>query len=194
MPYELVAPVAPDGSFAVDGVPRGKVRVYATLRNPRAYSFASTTVNVRVPVVRGVAIAASRSRRAVHVIVRSTVAAPIGNATVLVFPGHRASTNALELSKELSSANQRLALQIEGEHAPPAVVGRARAGDMFATMNEVPEGAATACAIGLPADLSDRDFDAKLYANLVRIQVRCEPIPTGADVVVVEVPPPPRMD
>jgi hypothetical protein len=193
-PYEILAPVAPDGSFSVDGVPRGQVRVFAMLRHPTIVSFAATTIQVRAPVVRGVAIAVSRSKRVVHVIVRSTVAAPIGNAVILVFPGRRASTNALELSKEFGTANRRLALQIEGEHAPPAVVGRARAGDMFATMTEVPEGVATACAAGMPADLSDRDFDAKINANLAKIQVRCEPIPSGADVVVVEVPPPPRMD
>jgi hypothetical protein len=65
---------------------------------------------------------------------------------------------------------------------------------MFATMHEVPEGAATACAIGLPADLSDRDLDAKFNANLARIEVRCEPIPAGVDAVMVQVPPWPRFD
>jgi len=193
-PYELVAPVAPDGTFAVDGVPRARVRVYAVLRNPQTRSLASTTVDVRAPVVRGLAIAVARSQRVVHVIVRSTVEVPVGNAQVLVFPGHRASTNLLELSRDLRTANLRLARQIEGEHAPPAVVGRARAGDMFATMNAVPEGAATACAIGLPADLGDRDLDAKINANLARIEVRCEPIPPDADVAVVEVPPWPRLN
>src|SRR6185436_18675110 len=120
-------------------------------------------------------IAVARSERVVHVVVRSTVGVPVGNALVYVFPGRRASTNALEMIKELRTVNERLALQIEGEHAPPPIVARARAGDMFATMNGVPEGAATACAIGLPADLSDRDLDAKLNANLAKIEVRCEP-------------------
>ena len=87
-----------------------------------------------------------------------------------------------------------LARQIEGEHAPPAVVGVARAGDMFATMTEVPEGVASACAVGLPPDLSDSDLDAKVKRNLDKIEVRCTPIPAGATVVVVEVPPWPRLD
>jgi hypothetical protein len=193
-PYELVTPVAPDGAFAVEGVPRTQVRVFAVLKNPRTLSYASTTVDVPGPVVRGVAIAVARSKRVVHVIVRSTVEAPVGNAVVYVFPGRRASTNALEMSRELRSANARLALQLEGEHAPPPVVGRARAGDMFATMNEVPEGIAAACAIGLPSDLGDRDLDSKLNANLAKIEVRCEPIPADAEVAVVEVPPWPRLD
>ena len=194
MPYELIAPVRPDGTFTVDGVPRAQVRVFAVLQNPRTRSLSSATVGVRGPVVRGVALAVARSRRVVHVIVRSTVEAPVGNAEVFVFPGLRPSTNALEMSLAFRAANERLALQIEGEHAPAPVMGLRRAGDMLATMNEVPEGVATACAIGLPADLSDRDLDAKINANLAKIEVRCEPIPAGAEAVVVQVPPWPRLD
>ncbi len=192
-PYQLVAPVAPDGSFSIEGVPRAQVRVLVMLQNPRTVSYASATVDARAPVVRGVSIAVNRSKRIVHVIVRSTVEAPVGNALVYVFPGRRASTSLLEMVRELRSANERFALQLEGEHAPAPVVGRARVGDMFATMNEVPEGAATACALSLPADLSERDLDSKINANLARLEVRCEPIPAGADTVVVEVPPWPRL-
>ena len=63
---------------------------------------AADPADVRAPVVRGVSIAVARSERVVHVIVRSTVAAPVGNALVYVFPGHRASTNALEMVREQS--------------------------------------------------------------------------------------------
>jgi hypothetical protein len=192
--YELVAPVAPDGSFAVEGVPRTQVRVFAALRHAWTRSFASATADVRAPVVRGVSIAVARSKRVVHVIVRSTVGVPVGNAQVYVFPEARVSTTALEVAKEFRSANVRLARQIEGEHAPAPVVGRARPGDMFATMNEVPKGATTACAIGLPPDLSDRELNRKLSENLTKIEVRCVPIASDADVVVVEVPPWPRLD
>ena len=192
-PYEILAPVGPDGSFAVEGVPRAQVRVFAELRNPRTRSYASATVDVRGPALRGVAIAVARSRRAVHVIVRSTVAEPVPNAVVYVFPGHRASTSALEMLRDVRTANEHDARQIEGEQAPLPVVARARAGDMFATMHEVPEGAATACAIGLPADLSDPDLNSKIDANLSKIEVRCTPIPADAEAVVVEVPPWPRL-
>ena len=194
MPYQLLAPVAPDGSFSVEGAPRSQVRVFAVLRKPWTSNFASATVDVRAPVVRDIAISVARSTRVVHVLVRSTVGIPVANAQVYVFPGARPSTKLLELAKELRSANVRLARQIEGEHAPRPVIARARAGDMFATVNEAPEGITTACAIGLPADLSDRELDRKVNANLSKIEVHCEPIPPDADVVVVEVPPWPRLD
>ncbi len=194
MAYRLVAPVRPDGTFSVAGVPRAQLRVFSVLEHPATRSYESATIDVRSPVVRGISVGLARSKRVVHVIVRSTVEAPVGNALVWVFPGHRVSMTALELDRDFRTANERFALQIEGEHGPAAVVARARPGDMFATMNAVPEGTATACALGLPADLADRDLDRKLNANLGKLEVRCEPIATDAEAVVVHVPPWPRLD
>jgi hypothetical protein len=48
--------------------------------------------------------------------------------------------------------------------------------------------------VGLPPDLSDSDIEVKVKQNLDRIEVRCTPIAAGASVVVVEVPPWPRLD
>jgi predicted Ser/Thr protein kinase len=194
VPYELIAPVRPDGSFVIDGAPRTRVRVFASLRDVSTSSFASTTVDVRSPVVRGVSVTVTSSKRIVHVVVRSTVGMPVSNAQVFVLPGQVASTNARMLNEVLQTATFRLARQIEREHAPPPVITAAHAGDMFATMSEVPEGVASACAVGLPADLSDSELQLKINAQYEKIQVRCVPIPAGADVVVVEVPPWPRLD
>jgi hypothetical protein len=197
MQYELLAPVKPDGTFAINGVPRAQVRVFAVLRSPRTLNFASVVVDARAPVVRGVSIAVARSKRVVHVIVRSTAEAPVGNALVYVFPGQHASARALDMSRKLPSSGglQSLALSIEGGHAPPAVVERAHAGDRFATMNGVPEGVATACATSLPSDLSGGDdLSRKLSANLAKFEIRCKPIPTGAAIVEIEIPPSPRLD
>ncbi len=194
VPYELIAPVGPDGSFVLDGVPRTRVRVFAAVRNASARSLASATVDIRAPVVRDIALAVASSKRIVHVIVRSTVGMPVSNAQVFAFPGQVASTNARAMNATLQTATVRLARQIEREHAPPPVITIAHPGDMFATMNEVSEGVASACAVGLPADLSDSELQAKVNAQPEKIQVRCVPIPAGADVVIVEVPPWPRFD
>jgi len=86
-----------------------------------------------------------------------------------------------------------MARQLEGEHAPKPVVAAARAGDLFATMTEVPEGVASACALGLP-DLSDQELERKLLSHLDRLQMICVPIPARTEVVVIEVPPLPRLD
>jgi hypothetical protein len=191
--YSLMAPVQADGSFVVSGAPRGRVRVTATLRNLRTASLHSAIVEVRERVVRGVRVALASSARVVHVIVRSTVEAPVTNAQVYVLPGQQASTNVLRLSQVLRTANYAFGRQIEGERAPSAVLRRARPGDLFATIADVPEGTTTACAVGLPHDLGDRDLLRKMTANLAKIEIRCAPVPPGADVVEIEVPPWPRL-
>jgi hypothetical protein len=60
-------------------------------------------------------------------------------------------------------------------------------------MTEVPEGTASACALGLP-DLSDEELERKLLSHLDRLQMICVPIPERAEVVAIEVPPLPRLD
>jgi len=194
VPYQILAPVRPDGSFVIAGVPRTSVRVFASLRHASARSLASTTVDVRTPVVRGVAVTVASSDRVIHVIVRSTVGMPVSNAQVIVVPGLVVSTNVRAMNAALQTGTIRLARQIEREHAPPPVITAAHPGDMFATMTEVPQGVASACAVGLPADLSDAAMQDKVHAMIEKVQVRCVPIQPGADVVIVEVPPWPRFD
>ena len=114
-------------------------------------------------------------------------------AVVFVSPGQLVSSKADEFIKRFQGGNQREARQLEGERGPPAVIGVARTGDLFAT-TEAPNGAATACAVGLPADVADPKLEKKVLENMAKVEVRCVPIPPGAEVVVVEVPPFPRLD
>ena len=80
------------------------------------------------------------------------------------------------------------------EHAPAPVLAHAKPGDMYATMTDVPDGPVTACAIGLPGDLSDPGLQRRVLPHLDKIDVRCAPVEAPDDVVVVEVPPFPRLD
>jgi hypothetical protein len=191
--YALHAPVAADGSFSLDGVPRGQVRVFAAIDGLVEKASLSAAVTVRAPVVRGIALSLARSARVVHVVVRNTVNTWLANAEVVVLPGRVASTNLLEMNRDFRGGSVRWARQLEGEHAPKEIVAAAQPGDLFATMTEVPEGAASACALGLP-ELSDEELEHKLWAHLDRIQVICAPIPDGASVMTIEVPPFPRLD
>jgi hypothetical protein len=191
--YALVAPVAADGSFAIDGVPRRQVRVFAEVEGLHESVLGGANVTVREPIVRGVALSRATSSRVVHVLVRNQVSTRMANAQVVVLPGKLASMSALALNQQFRSGSVRMARQLEGEHAPKPVVAAARAGDLFATMTEVPEGTASACALGLP-DLSDQELERKLLSHLDRLQMSCVPIPARSDLVVIEVPPLPRLD
>jgi predicted Ser/Thr protein kinase len=193
--YEMIAPVRADGSFALDGVPRGKVHVFVALRAGGSRTLASVTVDTtRRPIVGNVQLALSNQKRIVHVIVRSTVGVPVTNAQVFVFPGQRKSTTADKLDLASATASIGFARQIEGEKAPPSVVGQARPGDLFATMPDVTDGTASACAVSLPSDLADPALDRTIRANLSKLEIRCVPIAPKAETAIVEVPPWPRFD
>ncbi|HEX4418024.1 MAG TPA: protein kinase [Kofleriaceae bacterium] len=191
--YSTIAPVAADGSFVIDGVPRHEVRVFADIDGLSDKVMGGTTLTVREPVVGGLALSLAQSTRQVHVLVRSLVNPGLENAEVIVFPGRVASMNALEINRQFHGGSIRWARQLEGEHAPPDIMHRARPGDLFATMTEIPEGGATACATALPG-LSDDVLEHKLAAHLDKLQVICAPIPDDASVVLIQVPPFPRLD
>jgi len=190
--YSIVAPVAPDGTFAVDGVPRHAVRVFASIAGVSDKVMGGMNLTVRTPVVRGLALSLVRSTRVVHVLVRNTVTTRLANAEVVVLAGHVPSMNALDMNRQFRGGSIRWARQLEGEHAPQQIVGAAQPGDLFATMTDVPDGPASACALGLP-ELADEELSRKIEAHLDKIQVICIAIPEDADLVTIAVPPFPRL-
>ena len=191
--YAVVAPVAADGSFVIEGVPRGEVRVFAAIAGLHDQVLGGSKILVRGPVVRGIALSHAKSSRVIHAIVRNTVNTKLANAQVVVLPGRVVSTNLLAINQDFRGGSMRFARQLEGEHAPKQVVAVARSGDLFATIPEVPEGVASVCAIGLP-EMSDEEVGRKLMKHFDKVQVICAPIPEHGDVVTLDVPPFPRLD
>jgi hypothetical protein len=192
--YEIYAPVAPDGSFTIDGVPRHEIRVFAAIEGPNQHFMSGTNIVVRDPVVRGLALSLANSTRVVHVLVRNTVTTKLANAEVVVLPGRVPSMSFLAMKRQFRGGSSlRFARQVEGEHAPSPIVAVARPGDLFATMTEVPDGVASACAFSVP-EISDDELMRKLNAHLDKLQVICTQIPEGAELVTIEVPPFPRLD
>ena len=57
----------------------------------------------------------------------------------------------------------------------------------------MPEGEASACAVGLP-DKIDEAMAKAFQQHMDKIEVRCTPVSASDQVVVVEVPPFPRLD
>jgi hypothetical protein len=104
-----------------------------------------------------------------------------------------ASSNVQALNEELRTGNVRAARQLEGEQAPKNVLAHFKPGDMYATVRDVPDGDASACAIGLP-DKLDEALARKVRDHMDKVEVRCVPVTPDQVVVVVEVPPFPRLD
>ena len=195
MRYGWASSVSKDGSFEIAGVPRKKVKVFAVVNGLHTTTGGAVGADARTPAVKGLALEVpSGGNRVVHVVVRSTLNVSVGNAAVLVLPGKQGSMTARQLRVRLMGSNEQLARQIEGEKAPAPVVKLAHSGDMFATMSDVPDGVASACALALPADLADPQLGKKIDANLDKLKIECVPIPDGAEAVVIEIPPFPRID
>jgi hypothetical protein len=190
----VIGPVRADGTFVLEGVPRGKMIVHAKVSRADTELLAGTPVTIDGEVVRGIQLAVPTSKRSVNVIVRSTVGVPLTRAEVVLMPGKIASSNVAQLQQLIQNVQQRSATRIEGEHAPGDVLREAKPGDVYATVNDVPEGEASACAIGMPTEVADPDLNRKITAHLDKIEVRCVPLGEHDELVVVEVPPWPRLD
>jgi hypothetical protein len=192
LPHQLVAPVAADGSFSLDGVWRTRVQIYATT-TVQVDTHTATTLDVREPVMSGISIAVATTERKVHVLVRSTAGDGLSNAQVVVVSGEVSWTSAADVDLARPMMTVKFAQAIQGELAPPAVLAMSRRGDLFASA-DAPSGEVTACALALPSDYSDPDLQARVDRNKKKIAIRCEPVPSDSDVVVIEVPPWPRLD
>jgi predicted Ser/Thr protein kinase len=190
--YELIAPLNADGTFVLEGVPRTKVQLFAQLQAGTSRSVATIDLQVAAPVMRDVKIAVANHGRTIHVVIRSTVDAPVGGAQVIVQPGTIASMT-LDKFRLDGSAAIRFAKPAD-DKTPAAVKALLRSGDVVAAMTVPATKTATACALGVPAEVDDIEFDRKVRGNLARIQVRCVPIAAGAETVTVEVPPWPRLE
>ena len=194
--YATVTPVLPDGSFSLDGAPRGEVDLEVVVQEISGSNLTVVRRVIDTPVVDGLALAVPTSRRTVSVLVRSTVGVAPGNAQVIIMPGeHPAKLTAQDLIDQFGSLggfNSRLARPFDADVKAAGVDGKP--GDLVVTGMGVPDGAASACAIGLPTDVADPGFMKAITQQQKRIEVRCASIAADAKVVVIEVPPWPRFD
>ncbi len=193
--YSTIAPVLPDGSFVLDGIRHGDIRVSATVSAAATESLEYAMIlHVHEPLVGGVAVDFPISHRTVHVVVRSTIGESIPRALVSVFARRMASTTLADPNATLGRLNTLWAHSMEGERIPPGVLSRAHPGDLFATDSDAPAGEASACAFAFLTDLSDRKQGLQVLEHLDRIAMPCVPIGPADEVVVVELPPFPRFD
>ncbi|HSN29005.1 MAG TPA: hypothetical protein VLT45_22110, partial [Kofleriaceae bacterium] len=194
MTYAVTAPVQKDGSFTIDGLQRGKVILSTAVTGPTT-KMTGKTIDVDRPVVRGVALSLAATNRSVDIIVRSTIGMPLPNAQIAIVPGTMpARAKASEINVAAVSASLKIANHIEGATSDERIKLAAKPGDLFATVADIPDGPQSACAIAMPADLSDPSMPEKIIAHLDRLEVRCAPIKAANPLIILEVPPLPRFD
>jgi hypothetical protein len=189
--YLLGATVRRDGTFVLDGVPRGKIRIAVNIEGTATSRGSSMALDVGATPVAGVELALPELPRTIAVLVRSTVGEAIPRATVWSISGNAAPRTYKELTTLTNSAEAATAGPI-GDHASAAVAARKQPGDLLATLH-ADRGDTSICVLGLPTDDS-RAMDSKLATAAAKIPVACVAARAGDDVVVVEVPPFPRLD
>ena len=99
-----------------------------------------------------------------------------------------------ELVEHAGALHNMFARPVDEASTPQAVREVANIDDLFASFAYAPSGPATACAVPLPADLSDPNLQRKIERNYDRLVLRCAPVPEDGSGVVLDVPPWPRLD
>ncbi|MBV8756946.1 MAG: protein kinase [Deltaproteobacteria bacterium] len=192
--YAVVAPVQKDGSYVVDGVQRGKVIVSTAIQG-MTVKMNGVTVDVKDPVVRGVDLSLASSKRSIDILIRSTIGMPLPNAQIAVVPGVMpAQAKASAINVAAVSATLKTATHIEGGTVPERIKLASKPGDLFGTVSGIPDGPVSACAIAMPADLSDPTLTEKIISHMDQLEVRCAVVKDTNELIVLEVPPLPRLD
>ena len=195
--FNLVAPVAADGSFVLDGSPMDALRVSVTVRDGegRGIRIEYQTLPASPAPSANLRLALPSSTRILDVIVRSTVAIPVHGARVILLSGKQQIKTAGDLMRLQAPAVQGdHAKPIGGDSIPEPVRDKIRTGDLVAHIAHAEPGELTVCAIGYPDDFADPAIAKRWQDHVSQIALHCELIGPDATVVIVAVPPPRRFD
>ena len=194
--FQMIAPVAPDGSFSLDGATLGALQIGAAVQGEEfAQHIELQLIPASAAPVGGIVLRFLQSSRAIDVIVRSAVAAPLDGAQVLLVPGRRAIASGADLIHLQESGTQSSSAKpVASEDVPRALRDTVRRDDLVAHIEHVATGDLTVCAIGIPGDTLDPATRQRMLAHLAELTVKCEYIGPTTDVVTVAVPPQPRFD
>ncbi|MDB4958692.1 MAG: Serine/threonine kinase [Myxococcales bacterium] len=195
--FRLVAPVAPDGSFAIDGAPTGRLQVGVQVDE----SFSGGSVGFQLveasqTATKGIKLKPQKTDRTLDVVVRSTVPVPLDTAQIIVLPGIHALTTVGDLIANVQRGGVQVdfARHLVGEQIPQALFDKVHSGDVVAHFKNTPAGELTACAIGLQGDLMDPAVLTKIQAHIAELQMKCERVGPNDPSIVVEAPPQKRFD
>jgi hypothetical protein len=187
--YHAIAPVRSDGTFAIDGVLRGKMTLAA-----REYGIDVGDEPLHVDIagdVHDLALTAQVARP-IHFIGRNAGVTPPDVAVVFVFPGKLPDPHPTlaSLRPKNRPIAQIAAIPQRGPGLPSIVRARLQADDFYAKLAARPTGPLFACTFGASNEMFTvlRTVEAMNKA-FSTAELGCTDIAPTDDVVTVEVPP-----
>jgi hypothetical protein len=193
--YVTAAPVRADSTFELAGAPTTKFGIAVATDGTASTSMRATPIAAGTEPIKNLVLKLSTSGRTVDVLVRSTVAAPINTAQVVILPGRAHITNIAQLDKSLNAGmSVAFARHVAGEGVPRPALDQYKAGDLWARFANVDAGEITVCSLALLDDLMDTEALRKLQAHLDEIEANCTTVSGDVNVVVAPTAPLKRMD
>jgi hypothetical protein len=192
--YQMMAPIAADGTFTIDHVPVGRLRIGAVhgAGNGRQ-SFAMQEITVGPKGKTGVVVRRALGRK-LRVVVRSSAQVPLWGAQVFVVAGSVSIKTVKEIENVLRSPGMAVEVARPMTGETPPELGKLLPGDLVATFANAPAGSASVCALGLSGDFGDPGFREKVQSHIEELDVRCVPVAGDAKAITIEVPPMKRID
>jgi hypothetical protein len=191
---EFLAPIAADGSWRIDRVPRGKVTVVAAFGyEPRELRFREIVVGAKP--VGPIAFELANVGIPIHVVIRSQFQTPIAMGLAFVVRGKFTAKVLGDLEKVTTPMLRSRAFLQRAEDADPAVRSIMKPGDVATRLPSVAPGDITLCGVGITGELSDQSYMRKIEKHANSFDVACKPVTiTKPDqVIVIEVPPMKRL-
>ena len=187
--YDAIAPVRSNGTFAIDGVLRGKMTLVA-----REYGIDVGDEPLHIDIagdVHDLALTAQVARP-IHLIGRNAGVTPPDIALMFVFPGkvpepHPTLASLMPKNRPIA----RIAAMTQRGPGLPAIVrDRLQADDFYARLTARPAGPLFVCTAGASNEMFTvlRTVDA-LNKAFSMAELGCTDIAPTDDVVIVEVPP-----
>jgi hypothetical protein len=193
--YQLVAPVAPDGSFALVGASLGALRIGTAVREPgtlhRRVSF-----HVLPAEVTTLDLPLAQPARTLEARVRTTAAIPLRAAVITALSGRQTIRSAGDLLRRhaLDITYDRALPIDEPATAPGVAVTRRPGAEIAAHLTGLPAGELTVCAINYDGDWVDHRLLAQLDDRAAALPFHCqvvEPHATAVDLVLAPAHPTP---
>ena len=188
---QIVAPVAPDGTFALDGAPLRGFGLGAMIFGNGEFNENIQLRDIRAGTspLTNVALDLGLSDRTVDVGIRSAATTQLEGAEVVLFGGRPQIATLADLQRFRGLGMQfHMAQHADGGELPAELAGKLGRDDLWAHIENAAPGELTVCAFGFAGDLVDPEYWSRLQAHRSEVALTCQRIDAATSAVVLAVP------